>query len=461
MADRYVVERTLGRGGMATVYLAHDTMLDRPVVLKVLAEHLADDPEFRGRFLREARLAARLVHPNIVQVYDVGEDERGPFIVMEYVDGETLADELRRRGRLPPSEVVAIGVQLCSALAAAHAAQLVHRDIKPQNILRTADGKVKLADFGIARSLEGTRHTEVGTVLGTAVYLAPEQARGDEVTAAADIYSVGVVLYELLTGTTPFDADTLTQLAALREQGVTRSPRDLVPEVPVSLEAVVMRCLALRPEYRPESAAGIANELVPTETGVTAVLPTTPPRGRSRRRPLLLAGATLVIVAAVVIAAVLASSGGSGPKAAATATAKTHKPAATTRHTVARTTPTTTAAVTPTPPATPEQAIGAVRDAIVSALGSGDIDPHAAADLQHRVDDIARSGGGGDEGNGQGNGKGHGHDHGHDAAKKVDDLESRLNDLVEQGRLTSTGLAEIAPAVGNLAATLNSGSDQS
>src|SRR5262249_49253974 len=204
-------ERTLGRGGMATVYLAHDTMLDRPVVLKVLAEHLADDPEFRGRFLREARLAARLVHPNIVQVYDVGEDERGPFIVMEYVDGETLADELRRRGRLPPQDVIAAGRQLCYALEAAHAAHLVPRDIKPQNILPNVHGTVKLADFGIARSLEGTRHTEVGTVLGTAAYLAPEQARGDEITPAADIYSLGVVLYELMTGKTPFDADTLTQ----------------------------------------------------------------------------------------------------------------------------------------------------------------------------------------------------------------------------------------------------------
>ncbi|HVH52010.1 MAG TPA: protein kinase, partial [Gaiellaceae bacterium] len=180
MTDRYTVERKLGRGGMATVYLARDTVLDRPVALKVLAEHLADDDEFRERFLREARLAAKFVHPNVVQVYDADEDGRGPFIVMEYVDGHTLADELKRRGRLPPAEVVGIGIQVCAALEAAHEAGLVHRDIKPQNILLRPDGRVKIADFGIARSLEATRHTEIGTVLGTAAYLAPEQARGEE-----------------------------------------------------------------------------------------------------------------------------------------------------------------------------------------------------------------------------------------------------------------------------------------
>ena len=155
--------------------LARDTLLDRPVVLKVLAEHLALDDTFRDRFQREARLAAKLVDPNIVQIYDVGEDERGPFIVMEYVDGDTLADELRRRGRLPAEEVVAIGSRLCAALAAAHAAHVVHRDIKPQNVLRARNGEVKLADFGIARSLAATSHTDAGMVLGTAAYLAPEQ----------------------------------------------------------------------------------------------------------------------------------------------------------------------------------------------------------------------------------------------------------------------------------------------
>ena len=268
------------------------------------------------------------MHPNIVQIYDVGEDERGLYIVMEYVEGETLADELERRGRLPPEEVVAIGTQLCAALEAAHAAHLVHRDIKPQNVLRGRDGKVKLADFGIARSLALTSHTEVGTILGTAAYLSPEQARGEEVTTAADIYSLGVVLYELLTGQTPFEADTLPQLVLQREQGIMTPPRELVPEIPAALEAVVMRCLALRPEYRPASAAALAAELNPTRaTRTTAVLPVAP-RRRSRR-PLLIVGGA-VALAAAVLAIVLASSG-TTPKAAATTTVppKTTAPATT------------------------------------------------------------------------------------------------------------------------------------
>jgi serine/threonine protein kinase len=258
VTGRYRVERALGHGAMSTVDLAHDVELDREVALKRLAENLARDDDLRARFRREARLAARLAHPNIVRIYDVGEDEDGrPFIAMEYVAGETLAEVLARRGALPAREVAELGVQACRALAAAHEAGLVHRDVKPQNLLLRADGVLKLSDFGVAFGLEGTRLTLAGTVLGTAAYLAPEQARGEEVTAAADIYGVGAVLYELLTGRPPRNP---TSIADLANADAIPVPQDAPPE----LAQIVMRCLAADPVDRPASAAGLARELAAT-----------------------------------------------------------------------------------------------------------------------------------------------------------------------------------------------------
>jgi tRNA A-37 threonylcarbamoyl transferase component Bud32 len=214
VAGRYEVVRPLGHGAMATVDLAHDVELDRPVALKRLAENFARDDGLRRRFVREARLAARLAHPHVVRVFDVGEDDGRPFIAMEYVEGETLADLVARRGPLPAAEAARLGMHMCAGLAAAHAAGLVHRDVKPQNLLLGTDGALKLGDFGIAAGHEGTRLTVAGTVLGTAGYLAPEQARGEQVTAAADIYAVGAVLYELLTGGPARSAGSLAELGA-------------------------------------------------------------------------------------------------------------------------------------------------------------------------------------------------------------------------------------------------------
>jgi serine/threonine protein kinase len=267
---RYRVENVLGGGGMALVYRARDEELDRPVAIKLLADNLAADEAFRQRFLREARLAAQLAHPNVVQIYDSGEADGRPYIVMEYVEGETLADLLARRRTLPPAEAVELALQICSGLEHAHQAGLVHRDIKPQNLLIRGDGTVKIADFGIARSAHGTRLTETGSVLGTAAYLAPEQAAGEEVTPAADVYAVGVVLYELLTGRTPRTAETLTQFLLRGEEQPIPELRELAPEVPEALEDVVMRCLARIPEYRPPSAGALAADL----TGTSGELPT-------------------------------------------------------------------------------------------------------------------------------------------------------------------------------------------
>jgi serine/threonine-protein kinase len=258
---RYQVRHVLGRGGMSTVHLAYDAVLGRPVALKVLAEHLTEDEAFRARFLREAKLAARVMHPNVVQVYDAGEGESGLYIVMEYVDGESLADELRRRGSLSAAEVVDLGIQLCAALDASHAAGLVHRDVKPQNVLRARDGTVKLGDFGIARSQDATSLTEHGSVLGTAAYLSPEQARGAEVTGASDLYALGVVLYEALTGRRPHEGATFAELVLRREQDPVLPPGVLVAGVPPDLDRVILGCLAARPEQRPASAAAVAGTL--------------------------------------------------------------------------------------------------------------------------------------------------------------------------------------------------------
>ena len=201
---RYRLGRPLGSGGMAIVYLAHDRELDRVVAVKRLADNLSHDRSFRDRFLREAQLAAPLNHPNVVRVYDFGHDPDGrPFIVMEYVEGGSLAEALARDGALNPARVVAVARDCCAGLAYAHATGLVHRDLKPQNLLLEPDGRVKIADFGIARTLDGTSLTLTGSVLGTAGYLAPEQAGGAQVTAAADIYGLGVTLHQLATGTMP------------------------------------------------------------------------------------------------------------------------------------------------------------------------------------------------------------------------------------------------------------------
>ena len=285
IAGRYEILRPLGHGGMAVVDLARDAELERDVALKRLAENFARDDELRARFLREARLAARLSHPNVVRIYDVGEDDGAPFIAMEYVDGETLAALCARRGPLPALEAAELGVQICNGLAAVHAAGLVHRDVKPQNLLLRRDGVLKLGDFGIAFGLEATRLTMAGTVLGTAAYRAPEQARGEEVTAAADIYAAGAVLYELLVGHPPSETST--------------------PQRPPALASVVLPCLAADPAARPASAAALARSLARTER------PTRVVRRTQRRLKPAIALAAIALVAIVGgLTAALAPRGG-------------------------------------------------------------------------------------------------------------------------------------------------------
>ena len=302
---RYRVERVLGEGAMAKVLLAHDAELGREVAVKLLDEGLAADPSFRARFAREARVAAGLSHPNIVTVFDVGEVDGQPFIVMELVPGHTLEERLHRDGTLPADDVLAIARQVCAGLEHAHANGLVHRDLKPGNLIERDDGTIKIADFGIARAVEGTELTEAGTVVGTAAYLAPEQAEAGTVTPATDLFALGVVLYELLTGRQPWKVESLAQLAGRREL----TPPELPAGTPPGLRVAIERSLQPDPEDRPSSAAEFVRLLDNGAVGedATVVIPRAALRGRRRRRrispvPVIAAGAALFALAAIGLA---------------------------------------------------------------------------------------------------------------------------------------------------------------
>jgi serine/threonine protein kinase len=276
-ADRYRLERRLGVGGMATVQLALDTRLERRVAVKLLAEHLAQDSNFVSRFRREALAAARLVHPNIVQVFDFGADEASgrPFIVMEWVDGPSCAEILRELGRLEPADAVSILGQACRGLDYAHRNGVVHRDVKPGNLLRGRDGgQVKLADFGIAKATEHSDMTKVGSVLGTAAYLSPEQARGEPAGPASDLYALGVVSYQLLAGRLPYEAASLTDLA--RQQDTVAPPplHEVDPAIPRPLSLVVARALEREAGDRFPDAASMEQALAAAMRGIAPPEPT-------------------------------------------------------------------------------------------------------------------------------------------------------------------------------------------
>ena len=272
---RYVVERLLGSGGMAQVYLAHDEVLDRYVALKILGDQYAEDEEFVERFKREARSAASLSHPNIVSIYDQGRSEDGAYyMAMEYVPGGTLKERIRREGALTPGAAVGVALEVTDALSEAHERGVIHRDIKPQNVLVTEKGDVKVTDFGIARAAASASSgaTATGAVLGTVDYMSPEQARAERVGPRSDLYSLGVVLYEMLTGTLPYEAQSPMGVAMKHATEPVRSPREVNPSVPEPLAVLTTRLLAKDPEDRYASAAALSEDLQRVRSGLSPVV---------------------------------------------------------------------------------------------------------------------------------------------------------------------------------------------
>jgi serine/threonine-protein kinase len=253
LGGRYRLDQVLGQGGMATIFRATDGQLGREVAVKVLRPEFGSDPQFVERFTREARAAASLSHPNIVQVYDYGTSPVGPYIVMEQVAGGDLSVALGEHGALPPTAVARTGQQIADALAAAHARGLVHRDIKPGNILLSPDGRVQVADFGIAQAAASSPVTATGITLGSVLYFSPEQARGDPSSPASDIYSLGLVMYELLTGQRAFSGDSPAAVAVARLSGGVPSPMTVRADMPPALDAIVRWCLATDPSARPSA----------------------------------------------------------------------------------------------------------------------------------------------------------------------------------------------------------------
>jgi serine/threonine-protein kinase len=362
LARRYRLEEVVGRGGMSTVYRATDVVLGRTVAVKILLAALAEeDPTYLARFEREARAAAALSHPGVVTVYDTGADDGSRFIVMEYVTGRSVAALLRDQAPLELYRAVDITGRVADALAAAHAAGILHRDVKPANLMVAEDGAVKVLDFGIARARDATTLTHTGSLVGTAAYMAPERALGGRGDERSDIYSLGCVLYAMLTGRPPFAAELPAAVLHQHANLEPRPPRELNPDVPAALEPIALQMLAKSPDARPQTAGEVRDRLralagspippVRRTTAATAPLHSTaatrvltrPPRYRGGRRA---RAAAISLVALVLVVVALAPGGGSQHRARSTTV---HSP--TTQSSQAPTTTTSPSPAAVTPPA--------------------------------------------------------------------------------------------------------------
>jgi eukaryotic-like serine/threonine-protein kinase len=318
LADRYELEELVGTGGMSSVFRAHDRLLDRKVALKILHQQYSGDDDYVERFKREARSVAALSHPNVVTVIDRGEHEDRQFIVFEYVEGENLKRLIERRGPAPVPNALELAIQIARGLAFAHQQGLIHRDVKPQNVLLNGDGRAKVTDFGIARSLNVQRGmTQTGTVLGTSDYIAPEQAQGQRVDEHTDVYSLGVVVYELLTGEVPFPGENFVAVAMRHINEEPPSVREKRPDVPVRVDEAVRRAMAKRPEDRFPTMDAFCAELEAClaelqAAGTQVARPAVRRQHRPRFSAWPLIVALVVLAGAVAVGAVLILRNGNG-----------------------------------------------------------------------------------------------------------------------------------------------------
>lgn len=462
LAERYVLEERLAHGGSAEVWRARDKVLDRPVAVKVLHRHLLDDPTTRARLIQEARAAASLSHPGIVAVYDVAIDEEASAaVILELVEGESLAERIKREGALPPRAAARIAAEVAEALAHAHERGIVHRDVKAANVLLGADGEARLTDFGIARLLEdeAQRLTDTGTIAGTLRYLAPEQLRGEPAGTPADVYAVGVLLTEMLSGQPPYQVDSPVALAEAQ-----RTPPLAIEGAPPSLSAIVRPTLDPDPGRRPSSAGALAVELRSwldadaspqashTESDASTLpaipLPGVPPaqiappdqpaapappalvepapsgaaagRPRETRRPRGLSpipifiAATAALVALLLLLAAVTVPGGPSPKPSPSESS----------------TPSASPTASPSPSATPltvSEAVEAFKDLVESGEEDGLIEHDASEELIDRVDDVAHEVEDGSPGQ---------------INKALRDLRSAIDRFARDGRIGSDELAD-------------------
>jgi serine/threonine-protein kinase len=449
LAARYAVGELLGRGGMAEVYRATDRVLDRSVAVKVLGSWLADDATFVERFRREALAAARISHPNLVAVYDAGSEDGIQYIVMELVPGETLAGVLASRGRLDPDRAAQVATSAADALEVAHASGLVHRDVKPANVMVMPDGRTKLMDLGIARSLDGETITRASSVLGTAGYLSPEQARGDRVDHRSDIYSLGCVLFEMLAGRQPFEADSPVAVAYKHVNETPAFPASLQPPVPPALEAVTLRAMEKDPAARFQSAADMKAALDdrtvpiapvtatepmasveatrPLPLAPTGTLPRRADRPPRRRRwiPVLLGLTALALLGGLVFA--LLGDDPAGLPAGSSSPSVTPTPSS----------PSPPSTPSPTPPADPVKAVLEDLLAVVDAgVAGGSITDEAAQVIRDRAEGAVATFRDGDS---QG------------AIEELEELRGAVEELVDDGQIHNSQEQKLDKAIEDLA----------